>query len=146
MTTPLPLPNKPTPAQVREYLFDRYAGINGKITTNVAFDIEMDLGTFMQASINQRRAVTMYLPWHSTVRDSEERVLMVHGAWRTLEENGDTWKGGKTILPPLAANVKPWPFSGPRQWVSLFRKWMRLVDNPGPKRPRWACRQKRKTT
>jgi hypothetical protein len=101
--TPLPLPNKPTPAQVREYLFDRYAGFNGKIATNVAFDIELELGTFMQASINQRRAVTMYLPWHSTVRDSEGRVSMVHGAWRTLEESGDTWRGGKTILPPIGS-------------------------------------------
>lgn len=103
MTTPTPLPNKPTPAQVREYLFDRYAGFNGKITTNVAFDIELELGTFMQASINQRRAVTMYLPWHSTVRDSEGRVSMVHGAWRTLEEHGGSWRAGQTILPPIGS-------------------------------------------
>lgn len=101
--TPPPLPNKPTPAQVRKYLFERYAGFNGRITTNVAFDIEMELGTFMQASINQRRAVTMYLPWHSTVRDSEGRISMVHGAWRTLEENGDTWKGGQTVCPPIGS-------------------------------------------
>lgn len=104
--TPTPLPNKPTPAQVREYLFDRYSGFNGKIRINVAFDIEMDLGTFMQASINQRRAVTMYLPWHSTVRDSEGRTTMVNGAWRTLEENGDTWKAGKTILPPIGSEME----------------------------------------
>ena len=103
---PPPLPNKPTPAQVREYLFERYAGFNGKITTNVAFDIEMELGTFMQASINQRRAVTMYLPWHSTVRDSEGRITMVNGAWRTLEENGDTWKAGKTILPSIGSEME----------------------------------------
>ena len=103
---PAPLHNKPTPAQVREYLFERYSGFNGKITINVAFDIEMELGTFMQASINQRRAVTMYLPWHSAVRDSDGRVSLVQGAWRTLEENGETWKGGKTILPPIGSELE----------------------------------------